>query len=177
MRLQRVDIRERAHGEDARQIAPDVGGQAARRRPGGEDDGIAGFSPARVGQGHCDRVQRGDPGAGVNLHPLVVIEGCGPQMQPVARHLAQQVGLGQRRALIRQFRLIPPKGQASVEALLAQRLDQGGPGLTGTDYGNVLHVVPSGRLLTDSYIPASETSNARNHPWPYPKVTDCPIRS
>ena len=79
------------------------------------------------------RGDRADRGRGAQLDVVVGVEPVLVHIQAVAVGLAAQVGLGQRRALIRPLGLVAKQQQAAVEALGAQGLGRLGAGQAGTD--------------------------------------------
>ncbi len=145
--LQPVDVGEAADDVAAGQPAGAGAGQGVRSGAGGEDRGVETVRAAGVGEGTGGGLECGDLGSEVQLDGVVVVERARAQVQPVPSHLAQQIGLGERRALVGQRVLGSPEGEAAGVSALAQRLHQRGPGLPGPDDGDVVHVVPAGGTL------------------------------
>jgi hypothetical protein len=103
--------------------------EAARRGPGGQQQpGVA--DPAVVGQGHLVRraVDAGYGDAEAQLDAVIGVPRRRVDVDRVAFGLAQQVVLGQGRALVRPFGLIPDQHDWAVEPFLAQGLRGLGPG-------------------------------------------------
>lgn len=78
------------------------------------------------------RVKGGDLRAQAQVHVVVGVPPFGVDEAAVALRLAQQIGLGQRRPLIRAVALITDQRDAPV-AVRAQRLCRRGAGQAGAD--------------------------------------------
>src|SRR5665213_811801 len=85
--------------------------------------------PAR---GAIDR----DSAIGDQLDILVAVEFIGPEHQAVRTAFALQIGLRQRRPLIRQMRLVIDQADAFLEAMLPQRCRELKARVTGADDQN-----------------------------------------
>ena len=71
---------------------------------------------------------------------LFIVESRRTQIEPFQRHLSQQVGLAERRALIGRDDFGTDQRDAAVKPLVSQACHAGGPGLAGPHYNNVLHI-------------------------------------
>ena len=158
--LQRVDIGQRPHGIEAAKVAADGGRQAARDRAGGQGKlVVVQHLIARVTvRAEVSRAVTGLPGA--QGDPAFLVKAVGAQEQAFARHLAQQVILGEGRALIGRGDLFSDQGELAVEPLLSQLCGKGGPGLSGPHDDDMRHVKPlfsAGSATGQRYVAPGST--------------------
>jgi len=78
-------------------------------------------------------MKRGDAGVQQQFAVRLAIESIGFQKQPLALECAQQIALGQRRALVGAVTLLADQGDGAVKALGAQALHRLGACLAGAD--------------------------------------------
>ena len=125
-----VGVGEGAHQQDAGEVAADLGGEAAGGAAGGQREEVVGQRAAvGEGQGAGGGVDGGGGGAEEEGDLLGLEEGGGPEEQAFERHLALEVALGERRALVGEVRLGADEGQRAGVSEGAQAGDQRGAGL------------------------------------------------
>ena len=112
-------------------------GEAARRGTVGEQQPVVGHLPVatRPGGGHGGRatVDGRDGDALAQVHVVFGVPLGSVHVDRVTAVLAEQVALGQRRALVRTLRLGAQQHDLAVESLVAQRFGGLGPGQTRAD--------------------------------------------
>jgi hypothetical protein len=110
-----------AHDQDAVEVPPDGGGQPARRGAGGQHQLVVGYRPPRHEQ-HLPRarVDGRDLRAEPQVDGVLPVEGRVAQGEPLAPDLAQEVPLGQGRALVGRVRLAPDQRHGPLEAVAPQ---------------------------------------------------------
>ena len=133
-RAESVCIGEVAHEQHARQIAPGLGRQAPRAGARGEGEKVVGKG-ASVGEADAPRrtVDRGGGRPGQELDAFALVEARRPQEQPLARRLALEVGLGERRPLVGRHRLAADESQRPAMPECAELRHERGAGLARTD--------------------------------------------
>ncbi len=104
----------------ARQITTDMRGQTARERSGGQHQIVIGHIPAVDPHGLRRRIDAVDRGAQHQVNPVVGVKTLGPQIEPLKRHVAQQIGLGQGRALVGGHGFGPDQRDLTLKAGVAQ---------------------------------------------------------
>ena len=135
--LQPVHIGDGLEIVDARQVGAGAF-QAAHPRAGGQQQLVIG-QRAAIGEFHAALGTMDRLGSGVQdqIAAIVGIIIVGLQEQARALELAQQIGLGQGRALIGRIGFVAHHGDGAGKALLAQRLESLTAGLAGADDDDV----------------------------------------
>ncbi len=134
---QAVCIGQAAQAEHAAQLHSRDGGHAVARA-GGQDQVVVVESVATVEkQLVALQIQRRD--AALNSRDAVFVKVFG-RAKPQCCHadLAQQIGLGERRALVRNAGLVSDEGDRPVKPFLPQRCSHLIPGLAGADNDDLL---------------------------------------
>ena len=160
-RPHRIHVAQAAHGINAAQITPNRRRQTARNRPGGQRQMVIVQRVAanRHGFRHC--INRPDLLAQPQRDIMAFIKLCRPQIQPFFRHLAHQIGLGKRRALIRGCIFFAYQCNRPGVACTAQLCHQSRPSLPGPDHNNLAHVpFPLVDHRAAAYIPVTKKRNA-----------------
>ena len=102
----------------------------------------------------------------ISSQPASRIIAVGFQEQARPLETSQQIGLGQRRALIGRIGLVADHGDGAVKAFGAQRLDGLGARLAGADnddvFGHFPRFLQFGRGVT---MPAASTTGPNNRPF------------
>ena len=137
-RLQRVHIGDGFEIENPRQIGARTA-QLAHPRAGGQQQLVVG-QLAAIGQLHglARTVDRLGRGVQQQIDARFAIIGIGFQEQARPLQLAQQIGLGERRALIGRIGFLAHQGDGAGMAFGAQRLDGLDGGLTGANNDDFL---------------------------------------
>ena len=150
----RIDVGDGAHDKDAVEIAADRGGQAARARAGGERKLVVADDLAVDMHRPCGAVD----GPGARRQPevdaLLGVEFRRAQEQPLDGHLAAQIRLRQRRALVGEDGFLADQHDRPVMAAGTQARDERGAGLACPDDDDSSHPHPQ--------RPASAAAAARS---------------
>ncbi len=124
--------------------------QLTVRRAGGQDqDLVGGLAPAAQPYPTPLPVDRLGARPEPELDALVGVEGVGPEFQGLAVGLALEIGLRQRRPLIRDLGFLADQQDRAGVAVLAQQGRSGSPGVAGAhddDAGGLVH--PALRRVT-----------------------------
>ena len=138
-RLHPVDICQRTHSEDMLQVSADRRRQPVRHRPGGQRQLVIGNRLPAQGQYLRGGVQMRDRLTQLQVNALLHIDRLRPQVEPLARHVAHEIGFRKRRALIGRVGLGADQRERSLEPLGSQGFGQRGTRLTRSDDDNSAH--------------------------------------
>ena len=134
------------------QPAADRIGQTARDRPRGQGKLVIGNLAVAHGHGLGQGVDGFGGTAQQKLDIVVGVIGRGAQEEPLKLHLAGQVFLRQRRALIGRAGFLADQRNLPLEPFAAQFRDQRRSGLPGPDNHNMRHSFPRPRAY-DGFSP------------------------
>ena len=112
--LHPVYIGQTSHGIDAFQRAPHISGQAPWRGSGADHKIVIAQLLATEPHLLLRRINRLNARPQPQGDPMLVPEILPAQGQPLQRHIAQQIGLGERWPLIRGNRLLAQKGDIAL---------------------------------------------------------------